>query len=125
MATVKINDVDILKVHVANYEIEYVGDYYRTLGGRMCGTVVGAYRRWSIETHPLTKSEAATILIQLGPEAEVDFWIDDFPNSDTIKAFVENLQVTRSTDTQFGVGGVFHSDGRSLSFDIVEAEVMT
>lgn len=120
MSVAKIGGYPIPYVYAIIIDREILGDEARTASGKLRRDIVAVKRTWRLQTRPITKSEADTILsvLQTASHGVINFWIDDFGDEEnSIPAFVE---VETEERVQFGRGGVWHPDGRQLSLIVVE-----
>jgi hypothetical protein len=120
MSVAKVGGYPIPYVYAIVIDREMVGDEARTAGGKLRRDIVAVKRTWRLQTRPMKKNEADTILgvLQAVSYGVVDFWLDDFgAEENSIPAYVD---VESEERVQFGRDGVWHSDGRRLTLKISE-----
>ncbi len=122
MSTARFDGIIIPCVYAISITRELVGERARTAAGKLRQDVVAIKRVWELQTRPISKDLADTLLSWLDEKLYFvgDFWLDEFgPESETVKAYVLPDSVEEER-VQFGNADGWHRDGRQISMTIVE-----
>ena len=112
----QFNDVEIPNVSSEIINRKFIGDRVRLAGGKMHQDYIAVKRTWELEAQYITKAKADAIIDELVTSKwKVDFWLDELDS--TVAAYVNVKDEER---VQFSRDGVWHNDGRTITFEVVE-----
>lgn len=114
--------IEIPGVQTQKLGRQVIGERGRTAGGKLRQDVVAVKRAWRLECKFMTNIEHDAIVNHLDTlmYGATTFWLDELGGTAAANSIPAYVDIEDDERVQFGRGGVWHSDGHSITLAITE-----